>query len=247
MAGKINSQKRPILCLHMSPFSSKNFEKLLFELGKDRLAVAMDIPGFGESDPTEKEPTIDMLAKLILDSMKKISNQASFDILGDHTGSVIAIHIAAYHEEMVSRLVLNGIPRFEEQERIEKLKNAKYNKPMEDGSHLLKRWKSVKMLSGSEGNNKIVERNFVEALRGGPFAHWGHVAVFSYELLDAIDKIDQPTLIFKPRDGLEGRTDMYSPRIKNVKIKDLPDENYGFLEYKSTEFASEIRHFLDQI
>ncbi len=180
IAGKLNSQKKPILCLHMSPFSSKNFEPLLVELGKDRLAVAMDIPGFGESDPTKKEPTIDLLAELILESMKKISNQVAFDILGDHTGSVIAIHIAAYHEKMVSRLVLNGIPRFEEQERIEKLKNANYNKPMEDGSHLLRRWKSVKMLSGSEGSDKIIERNFVEALRGGPFAHWGHVAVFSY-------------------------------------------------------------------
>ncbi|MAR78630.1 MAG: hypothetical protein CMM18_00200 [Rhodospirillaceae bacterium] len=247
VVGKLNSQKRPILCLHMSPFSSRNFEKLLIDLGKDRLAVAMDIPGFGESDPTEKVPTIDILATVVLDSMKKIVNESSFDILGDHTGAVIAMHIAAYHKEMVTGLVLNGIPCFEKQERLEKLKNAKYNKPMEDGSHLIRRWKSVRMLSGSEGDDKVVERNFVEALRGGPFAHWGHVAVFSYELFDTLDKINQPTLVLKPRDGLEDRTTKYSSKIKNVSIKDLPKENYGFLEYKSKAFATEIIHFLDKI
>ncbi len=246
VSGVSNSNNRPILCLHMSPFSSRNFENLLLELGKDRLAVAMDIPGFGETDPTHEEPTIEHLAKIIINSMIKISNHTPFDILGDHTGAVIAMHIAAFNKNLVNSLILNGIPCFDKQERADRYQNANYNQPQPDGSHLLKRWKSVRMLSGTQASDKVVERNFIEALRGGPFAHWGHKAVFSYKLIEILDHIKQPTLILKPRDGLQDRTDKYSSKINNAIVKDLPNEDYGFLEYKSKEFASEILSFLEK-
>ena len=102
------------------------------------------------------------------------------------------------------------------------------------------------MLSGSQATGKIIERNFVEALRGGPFAHWGHKAVFSYKLYETLSYINQPTLIFKPRDGLQDRTDKYFSSIKNVTVRDLPNEDYGFLEYKAKEFTSEIISFLEK-
>ena len=178
--------------------------------------------------------------------MKVITNNSPFDILGDHTGAVIAMHIAAYNKNLVNKLVLNGIPCFDKSERNEKFNNSKYNSPLADGSHLLKRWKSVKMLSGKGADDKVIERNFVEALRGGPFAHWGHKAVFSYALFDTLEKILQPTLVFKPRDGLEDRTDRYFPKLSNAFLNDLPEENYGFLEYKAKEYSREIINFLDK-
>ena len=246
VSGVMNNINKPILCLHMSPFSSRNFENLLLELGKDRLAVAIDIPGFGESDPTDEEPTIDYLSKIIIRSMKKISSETSFDIIGDHTGAVIAMHIAAFNKSIVSNLILNGLPCFDQIEREDRYRNSNYNEPQTDGLHLYKRWNSVKMLSGTQATDKIIERNFIEALRGGPFAHWGHRAVFSYKLHETLAYINQPTLIFKPRDGLQDRTDKYFSKIKNSIVRDLPNENYGFLEYKSKEFASEILTFLEK-
>ncbi|MBL42610.1 MAG: hypothetical protein CMM49_08125 [Rhodospirillaceae bacterium] len=246
VSGSPKYQRKPILCLHMSPFSSRNFENLLLELGKDRLAIAMDIPGFGESDPTEQEPSIDSLSKIVIRSLMQISGENPIDIMGDHTGAVIALHIAAFNKGLVSNLILNGLPCFDKHEREERYKKSNYNQPQTDGSHLIKRWSSVKMLSGSQATGKIIERNFVEALRGGPFAHWGHKAVFSYKLYETLSYINQPTLIFKPRDGLQDRTDKYFSSIKNVTVRDLPNEDYGFLEYKAKEFTSEIISFLEK-
>ena len=182
----------------------------------------------------------------ILSSIDSLIGNRTFDILGDHTGAVIALHMAVYNKERVSKLILNGIPCFDEKERTERLNNAKYNGPKEDGEHLYKRWKSVKMLSGSDADNKTIERNFVEALRGGPFAHWGHRAVFSYKLLDILHKVDQPTLVFCPRDGLESRTEKYFTKLIQGTLKDLPDEDYGFLEYKYKKYADDIINFLDK-
>ena len=246
ISGENNKENtnRPLLCLHMSPFSSKNFEELIKVIGRDRLVFAMDIPGFGESDPPEKESTIYSLSEAILSAIQVLTNQIPFDILGDHTGAVLGIHIAAYNQNFVKKLVLNGIPCFETQERKKRLDATQYNKPCLDGSHLFKRWKSVKILSGQEANDKLVERNFVEALKGGPFAHWGHKAVFSYDLESSLKKVSQPTLVFRPRDGLESATEKYFTKLKNGILNDLPHEGYGFFEFNPKEYSQKIIDFL---
>ena len=41
----------PIMCFHASPLSGRVFEFFLDEMGEDRLALAPDTPGYGQSDP----------------------------------------------------------------------------------------------------------------------------------------------------------------------------------------------------
>ncbi len=44
------AQGRPLLCFHLTPFSGVIYDTWLAEIGKDRLTVAVDTPGFGNSD-----------------------------------------------------------------------------------------------------------------------------------------------------------------------------------------------------
>ena len=48
----------PLLCLHMSPKSGWAFQPLLERLGKTRLVVAPDTPGFGMSDKPATPPRL---------------------------------------------------------------------------------------------------------------------------------------------------------------------------------------------
>lgn len=51
VAGREHEDKKPaVLCLHMMPKSSRGFARLIPELAKDRLVIAPDYPGYGESD-----------------------------------------------------------------------------------------------------------------------------------------------------------------------------------------------------
>lgn len=53
-AGKV-----PLLCFHMSPHSSRVYAGFLAAMGVDRVAVAPDTPGFGESDAPAQPPSVE--------------------------------------------------------------------------------------------------------------------------------------------------------------------------------------------
>ena len=56
-AGSAQERDRlPLMCFHMSPFAAVIYEAFLSEMGKDRLAIAVDTPGFGNSDATPTPP-----------------------------------------------------------------------------------------------------------------------------------------------------------------------------------------------
>ena len=52
------TDKVPLVCFHLSPNSGRVYALWLAEMAKDRIAVAPDTPGFGESDAPQN-PTRD--------------------------------------------------------------------------------------------------------------------------------------------------------------------------------------------
>ena len=68
----------PLMCFHMSPWGAVYYEPLLGEMGKDRLALAVDTPGFGNSDAPPSKPSIgDFAAAMgdVVDALKAASLQ----------------------------------------------------------------------------------------------------------------------------------------------------------------------------
>ena len=50
-AGAPDASKTPLVMFHMSPNSGRIYEALQIEMARDRVSLAPDTPGFGESDP----------------------------------------------------------------------------------------------------------------------------------------------------------------------------------------------------
>ena len=98
-----------LLCLHAANMSARLFQKFLPLAGRERSVYAPDLPGSGESDPpTARASAADQAAAIgdFLDSMRF----RQIDVLGYHSGSLIAIELAIARPQQIRRLALVGLP-----------------------------------------------------------------------------------------------------------------------------------------
>jgi pimeloyl-ACP methyl ester carboxylesterase len=58
-SGPKSARHRPILLIHQTSLSHLEYTPLAIELAKDRPVVAIDLPGYGASDPLPAPITID--------------------------------------------------------------------------------------------------------------------------------------------------------------------------------------------
>ena len=104
-------RKLPLVLLHQSPLSSLEYGPLITEIGRDRVVVAIDTPGQGNSDGPPSEASIAEYSAAILDALKALGfgPQKPFDLLGNHTGTSLAIEIALQEPKMVRQIVMTGM------------------------------------------------------------------------------------------------------------------------------------------
>jgi len=103
---------RPLVCFHLSPVSGVVYERFLASMGQDRVCVAPDTPGYGQSDPPPGPPSIaDLAAALggLIDSL----GLGEVDLMGYHTGSKIAVELALQRPAQVRHLVLIAAPVYD--------------------------------------------------------------------------------------------------------------------------------------
>ncbi len=237
----------PLLCFHMSPMSSRTFARFVAEMGEDRLAVAVDTPGFGMSDPPPTPPSIADYARAMAAVANELRLAGPVDLMGYPTGSMIACELAASGVRPVRRLVLIAAPIFTEEERG--ALRAHYGPaapPTADGAHLLRIWKGFHhhMSAGGMAVEQIADA-FPERLLGRADEWWGHAAAFSFALDLRLPEIAQPILVLNPNDDLQVETRRAAPLIRDGQIVELPDWGHGFLDLHTAAAARIVRDFLD--
>jgi pimeloyl-ACP methyl ester carboxylesterase len=101
-------EQATLFCLHPDQSSSRMFARFLPEIADVRSVYAPDLPGFGESDPSPTPSPADAAG-----AMSDLANDLrlrQIDLLGAHSGAMVALDLAAARPELVRRLVLVGIP-----------------------------------------------------------------------------------------------------------------------------------------
>lgn len=126
--------------------------------------LALDMPGFGMSDPNSEPNSLENYAA-ILPAALKFRGWDSAAIVGHHTGAVIAAVFAAAQPQQVSRLVLNGFPLLSEAERAH-FKSFYFGPkdPQADGSHLLQAWQNRLRSTPGWSDLALMHRYTVEGL-----------------------------------------------------------------------------------
>ncbi len=240
------SDKPALLCFHMSPMSSRVYARFLPHMGKDRLAVAVDTPGFGMSDTPPSPPEIADYAKTMAAVIDALDLTGPVDLMGYHTGSMIALELARQQPDRIGKLVLVSVPIFEPAELEDMHALYARNAPSEDGEHLAKRWRGFLHHNSRKGLDiDTIAEMFPEGLLGGSLAWWGHRAAFNYDTAGALADVDKEILVINCDDDLTDYTRRAKGMIVNGAIVEKPEWGHGFLESHTSEAEALVRPFLD--
>jgi pimeloyl-ACP methyl ester carboxylesterase len=189
----------PLLLCHQSPSSSEQFSALYPLLARSGIrAIGVDTPGFGMSSVPDHPPSIEEYADSVTGVLDHLGLERAF-ILGQHTGSMVAMEATLRHPTRYAALILNTPTPFNPTERAE-WANAitprqKAWRPEADGNHLLALWKRRCAASGAWTHLGAMHREVVQMLRAGETLWYGHAASFAYDQLERLALIRVPTLI----------------------------------------------------
>lgn len=222
----------PLLMLHQSPLSSRNYERLLPLLTGQCRPVALDTPGYGESSPVPESWEVADYAAMVWQVADLLGAERIF-LFGRATGAVFALAAALAQPQRVRGLVLHGMPVYTDAERAERMAVfAPPFVPQADGSHLQGIWKRIHNeypWIGPELATRFV-RDFLSA---GPDFARSYRAIWRYDLPAQVRgrALGSPTLLVGG-----GRDRIGYMHARAVAL--LPAAEAVFLE-EATDFVAE--------
>jgi pimeloyl-ACP methyl ester carboxylesterase len=186
-----------VLLLHQSPRSWAEYREVLPLIGARYRAIAMDTAGFGDSSDGGVPASIAQWARVACELLDALDIRRA-DVVGHHTGGVVAIELAAAFPDRVRSLVLSSTPYTDEPFRVARARRPPIDEvaPSEDGSHLAALWQRRQGFY-PVGRPDLLEAFVRDALKVGHRVEEGHRAVASYRMEDRIGCVTQPTLIIR--------------------------------------------------
>lgn len=101
----------PLLMVHQSPRSSKEYEALMEKWAEHFTCIAPDTPGFGQSDPfpdtLQGEPEINEFADAVVDFLDALGIEKCA-AYGFHSGGIILVTAVKRHPNRFSTLAVGG-------------------------------------------------------------------------------------------------------------------------------------------
>jgi len=217
----------PLVLCHQAPQTSRQFTNIYEPLHRRGIrAIGVDTPGFGESDSTPFVPTVEDWAAAVPAVLDHLGITQA-DVLGHHTGGMVATEVALQFPARVRKLIINGpLPMGEER----RLKFLEGNEEKEinfvyeaDGSHLQASFAGRNRMYGEGADPRTITRYTVEKFQGyAPF--WtGHHAAFIYDHGPAIEKIQHPTMIL---------TNTGDQIYENAKLTRKMRPDFAYVEFE---------------
>jgi pimeloyl-ACP methyl ester carboxylesterase len=231
--------KVPLLLIHQSWMSMIEFAQIQDELAKlGYRSIAIDLPGYGMSDPAPRQPTIEDFADNLTPVLDDLHIQKAI-LVGHHTGSLIAASFAAHHPGRVVALVLHGNPYFTKAESEAAMAQPDFDRtPKADGSNfsLFFTYK-VPGDPHPQTPENLRSRTWLLLsmyLMGPDIGHW---AVYHYDMTADALAIRAPTLIVT--DAHDGIHDM-DDRLAKLR----PDFKYEvFSNYTGIDMMDEPKRW----
>lgn len=243
------SHKPTIVCLHMVPKSSRSFAKLMPLLAKDRLVIAPDYPGYGDSQAPPSQPhiTIQDYGRVIRQMLCDLKC-GPVCIVGYHTGSMVAVEIADSWSEEVLQLVNISAPIFTDEETAA-LHDYFSPVPLDiKGQRFITMWSRILEHRGPGMTLEMAAQSMCDNMMGGENYEWGHRAAFNYTGIYAqkLTGLNQPILVLNIQDDLYNHTLRVDKLLKNGIRKNNLNWGHGFLEICADQAAKETLDFFDQ-
>lgn len=248
---KADSVHPPLVLFHPTPYSSDYFTAFMQVMAKDRVVIAIDTPGYGDSDRPATLQTIGGYAASAHATLVALGingeNNQKIDVLGYHTGGLIAAELAVTHPDLVRRIGLPGLPFYMGDARKAAYEeNAKADAVQSDGSHLIPKWK---FSTGATNVGLSLERgqeHFNDSMQCYPHCWEAYHAVFTYPTEQRLAKIGQPVLLITNAGSLKEETEAARAYLKESKLVHIPEITLGGFDLHTEKLAKIVRAFLNE-
>jgi len=243
----------PVLLLHQSPRSWREYALVLPILGQHYRAIAMDTLGFGDSARSaDGKVSIERWAAVAVDLLDHLGIERAH-VVGHHTGGVIAVEIAASYPGRVAGLVLSSTPFTNAEFRKMRAERPPIDdvEPSDDGSHLTALW-GKRQGFYPKGRPDLLLAFVRDALAVIDDVEGGHTAVATYRMENTITEVRAPTLLIRATDdpfafphGEELRE-----QLTNATSTEMIDIEGGMVplpDQLPEQFSAAVRSFLDAL
>jgi pimeloyl-ACP methyl ester carboxylesterase len=241
---------RPLLLCHQSPASQRQFDPVYALLAAGGImAIGVDHPGFGNSDVPDRVPTIEDYADSVVSVLDALELPQA-DILGQHTGSMVAMEATLRHPQRFRRLVLNGPSPFTPAERKQWIDTLVARQKAwtlrADGQHLQELWDRRVRASPGWTSIPAMHRHVVQMLIAGDTLWYGHHASLVYDQQARLAKISHPCLaLLNTGDAVyevARRTFEIRPDFKRVILQ---GGTHDIVDEQPREWSAAVINFLN--
>lgn len=239
----------PLLMFHQAPMSARQFDAVYAPLARRGVrAIGIDMPGFGMSDPTPFVPRCEDWAKVAPAVMDHFGLKRC-DVLGHHTGALVATEVGVQFPDRVRSLIVNGAFPLTAEERTRILERHKVSeidfvyKP--DGQHLAESFMTRFRMYGAGADPKVITRYTVEKFMGfGPF--WqGHYAAYTYDHEPALRKLKVRTLLLtNTGDQIYDKTVQARRMRPDFDYAEIEGGGVDIVDQKPEEWAEVVARFI---
>ena len=231
----------PLVCLHATAYSSRSFEALIRAMGPYRHLIAVDLPGYGESDPPSEVLDIAGYAEAVSEAIVAIAGAGPVALLGYHTGVVIAAEIALQNTVTVEQITFLGVPFFEVLDfEMWKAKLANRHQLGDGLVQFAERWDFLVTNRPAGLSLRRGFENFVDELKAWPDGSDAHHALFAYDLRARFPLIECPVTILNPEGHLEEPSRAAAELIADAQVIELPGLQGAVLDTAPDRIAALI-------
>jgi pimeloyl-ACP methyl ester carboxylesterase len=238
------SRHPALYCLHQSPKCGLEFETLMREMSEDRVVVAPDYPGYGQSDapPSEHEATIAAYGEACWQVADALGHDR-IDLFGNHTGSKVAAEMALQHPGRVGAIAMVSAAILTPEERAW---FTDYFTPIpldEAGTRLTTMWERILKRRAPGVPLELLAASLTMNLFGGEAYEWGHAAAFAYDqpFVRALQSLPHRITILNPADDLQTQTRRAEGMLQNGEIIECPQWGYNFMDMAPAQVAALLR------
>lgn len=211
----------PLVLLHQTATSGRVYEPVMRLLSDRYRCIAIDTPGFGNSDSPPSQYNMSDYAKAIHSAVTSLGVNR-YHLLGHHTGSSIAIEMAYLFPDAVDHLVLHSCPEGTDEFRKQKLAESVPLKINKEGDHI--DFVTKRLLNyRTPWKNDQLHAFITEYLTAAPKYHEAHLAVWDHHAIDRAPAVKAKTLL------LSGEFDDFVKEHEDIAAR-MPDARTEVLQ-----------------
>jgi len=239
--------RAPLLLIHPSPYSGAYYHALMTVMRPGRQLIALDTPGFGASAAPRGPIALEDYARALAQALKGLDFAGPVDVLGFHTGAMIAVELAVQQPDLVRRLVLAGLPFQEPAARAAAFAPMAHAPTLtEDGAHLLSYWNIIAGGRSQGVSLGHAQDKFADAMAALPHGWRAYEALSRYPAETRIPKVHQPVILLLINEALRARTLAAAPLFPQAERLDLPDLDRDAFELAPEVIAQVTQDFLEK-